>query len=158
MGQVQWTPELAKLRLKTKFWTLARRKCMGHKIDRKFFRRVARAANMPTHFREDSIEIKAIIEDLRKELKRYKHKHFNKRSTWLEGLANAIAQEQESTPKEPGGNEVRKLKVLRQLQHREQQRLQARVIKRATRATSTYQSLDHIDYNEGHQTIDPASQ
>jgi hypothetical protein len=72
MGKIQWTPELAVIRNCIRYWTLARKKCLGFKIDRKFFKRVAHSVNQPSTL---NIE-RSVAEDnllrARNELKLYK--------------------------------------------------------------------------------------
>jgi hypothetical protein len=90
-GCVQWSPELSVLNATKRFWYLADKKASGLKVDTKYFKRVARAANQNPLVlgRPDIIRNK--LQEASEKVKEYKRTHVNKRNSWLESLANAMA-------------------------------------------------------------------
>jgi hypothetical protein len=151
MGKTQWSPELASIRNSIKYWCLAKKKCQGFKIDRKYFRRVARSVNLPGTLNIEQSTAQTHLDRLRGELKRYKANHTNKRETWLVSLANALADAEEET--NTTDSDTLRLKHLKALQQREQQRRTARIIRRVVKGSTTYQPLDHVEFTTNDNVI-----
>jgi exonuclease III/sulfur relay (sulfurtransferase) DsrC/TusE family protein len=145
MGKVSWSPELAQNKITLKYWCLAKRTMMGKSIDRKFFRRIANAANLPERVQEDSEQIQAFINIYTNIIKQYKKSHVKKRETWLEGLASALAAEEASNSTDM---ELKRLKHIKQLHQREQQRQSARTIRHAVASDNNHQQLNHIVFDD----------
>jgi endonuclease/exonuclease/phosphatase family metal-dependent hydrolase len=141
VGRVQWTPELARLRLIKKFWVLAYRRSSKYAIDFKFFSRIARKLNKDPKTNWQIGDIYDNIKQAKEDLKAYKRKHINKRSSWLDNLALAMAQED---GRDDQDIDLRATKYITILKHREAQRTSARVIRRITRGTKACQQLDHV--------------
>jgi hypothetical protein len=118
-------------------------------IDRKFFTRTARAAQLPEEVVENTDQIQDQIERQKETIQKYKKKHGKKRETWLEGLAKALAAEHTSSNTDENYKRMQYLKALRQREH---QRHSARIIRQAVYADNTYQPLDHtqFDTDDGH--------
>jgi hypothetical protein len=92
---------------------------------------------------EDSESIQQHIVQQQELIKNYKRKHTNKRETWLEGLAKALADDDGSSS---GDTNQKRLRYIKALQQREQQRLSARIIRQNVHAENNYQQLDHITF------------
>jgi hypothetical protein len=143
-GNIQWTPELAKLRLIKKFWTLEYRRRSKYRIDFKFFSRVARKVGLdPKHCWEMG-EIHDNIRKAKNDLSTYKKLHAQKRGTWLEGLAQALADNEESGTQD---KDITTMKYITMLKQREEQRSSARIIRRIVHSSKAFQQLDHVDFD-----------
>jgi hypothetical protein len=144
MGKVQWSPEFAQHKITLKFWCLTQRAKQGNSIDRKFFRRIARAANLPELVHEDVEQVQEHIRLQLEMIRQYKKKHVRKRETFLEGLAKALADDESSNSND---KEMNRMKYIRLLLQREQQRQSAQIIRHAVAANNNYQQLDHVVFN-----------
>jgi hypothetical protein len=149
MGKVHWSPEFAQQKLTLKYWCLAFRICQGKSIDKKFFRRIAKAADLPATVSLEAATVQEHITTQRESIKLYKKKHIRKRETFLEGLAKALAEEVHN------GNDkdLKRMNYIKLLHQREQQRQSARTIRYTVAPDNMYQQLDHIvfDNDEGNQ-------
>jgi hypothetical protein len=145
LGRLQWTPELANIRIVLKYWCLVKKICDGHSIDRKVFQRIAKQAELPQRVHVDINQVKQNIRQQQLQIKQYKSQHVKVRASWLEGLALALVQEQTNHTDD---REVKKLKMLRVLQHREQQQNNARMIKQTVSTGTPYLPMDHVEYTD----------
>jgi hypothetical protein len=147
-GRLQWSPELSLLRIQKKFWVLAykRKTKQKRKVDSKFFQRIAKAAQLDPFTLPSPDHIQTEIHKINTKLKQYSINHQDRRTTWLEGLALALAINDGDTNDHQ--QEIKKLQFLRQLQQREEQRLSARVIRNAVSCSDSYQQLDHVIFKD----------
>jgi hypothetical protein len=152
MGTIQWTPELAEIRNLIRYWSLARKKCLGFKIDRKFFKRVAHSVSLPSKLDVERSIVDDSLGKARQKLKQYKATHIDRRETWLEGLAKALAAKSqgEDTP----AIDLHRLKHLKLLRQHEAQRRTARVIRRVIYGSTLYQPLDQVQFTTQNNTIE----
>jgi hypothetical protein len=113
-------------------------------VDTKYFKRVARAANQNPLIvgRPDIISDK--LQEATEKVKEYKKAHVDKRNSWLENLANAMAI---NDAKEDDDINVKSLSYIKLLRHREDQRVGARIIRRATGGNTSFQQLDHVVFD-----------
>jgi hypothetical protein len=146
-GNIQWSPELAMLRVQKKFGTLALKRQSKKKVkgDTKFFRKIARLAQINHQHGLNRTEVEIKIKNINKQLQKYRQNHREIRSSWLESLAVALAQADSRTTSE--NNEVKRLAYLKQLRQRESQRLSARIIKNVTKEGNYFQQVDHVDFD-----------
>jgi hypothetical protein len=152
MGKVLWSPEFALLKTNLKYWCLTHKTLQGKSIDMKFFRRIAKAANLPTQVQQDFDQVQEAIQTQKELIKLYKKKHVTKRETFLEGLAKALAEKEASNSQD---KDIKRLHFVKLLHQREQQRLSARTIRNVVSAENNYQQLDHIVFEdeEGNQVV-----
>jgi hypothetical protein len=91
-GSIQWTPDLANLRITIKFLIMARKRKQKIGVDRKIFNRIARRANRsPTNLPDIDI-LEHQLEEAKAQLRQYKQSHVANRASWLERLASAMAE------------------------------------------------------------------
>jgi hypothetical protein len=145
VGKVQWSPEFAQHKINLKYWCLAYRMTQGKSIDRKFFRRIAHAAELPERVQATEEGITEHIQATKEEIKLYKKRHVSTRETFLEGLAKALAEEESYNTHD---KEMKRLKYIKILHQREQQRQSARTIRHAVSANNNFQQLDHITFED----------
>jgi hypothetical protein len=151
-GYVQWTPELSILNATKRFWYLANKKVSGLKVDTKYFKRVARVANQNPLILGRSDIISEKLQEATEKVREYKRTHVDKRNSWLEGLASAMAHNE---AKEDDDIDVKTVSYMKLLKHREDQRTGARIIRRVTGDGTSFQSLDHVvfDNDQGIQEV-----
>jgi hypothetical protein len=121
-GCVQWSPEFAVLNASKQFWYLANKKVSGLKVDTKYFKRVARAANLNPMVLGRPDIIYAKLQEATERVREYKRDHANKRNSWLENLANAMANKD---VREGEDIDAKTLSYIKLLKHWEDQRLGA---------------------------------
>jgi hypothetical protein len=143
-GAMQWTPELSMLSITKKFWFLAQKKISGLRVDTKYFKRVARAANQNTLVLAQPNKIERNLKEVTEKLREYKKNHVDKRNGWLESLAKAMA---DKDAKEGEDIDVKTVSYIKLLRHREDQRIGARIIRRVTGGESLFQPLDHVSFD-----------
>jgi hypothetical protein len=150
VGRLQWTPELARLRLVKKFWVLAYRRRSKYAVDFKFFSRIARKLNKDPR---TNWEMDVIYDDIAKakeDLVNYTKQHSNTRATWLDGLALAMA---ENDGRDDHDRDLRVVNYVTVLKRREEQRSSARVIRRITQGPKVFQQLDHVIFDVDGKSI-----
>jgi hypothetical protein len=133
VGRLQWTPELARLRRRSKY-----------EVDFKFFARIARKLNKDPRTNWDMDVIYDNLTTAKEDLAKYKKQHANKRATWLDGLALAMA---ENDGRDDRDIDLRVMNYATVLKRREEQRTSARVIRRITQGSKVYQQLDHVIFD-----------
>lgn len=134
MGQVPFSPALLNSWKKIKAWRLIIRKCEGKKIDSRYLKRTLKAADIGD---QSLITISEAKENLQTSLTTYRYLKkdaYAARSTWLEEVATARAEE---------GN-ISAAQEMRNLVTRERQRNDARQIRFAL-AENTRRGLGSIE-------------
>ena len=141
VGKIQWSPQFSELMLQKKYWILQmKRKCKGN-VDQKFLKRMA------AHLKKD-VKSTLTVDEMQQQLKEvkqriniYKRKHEQSRQSWLESLAQAQAQQISIDE-----DESRRLQIciLRQLREREDQRRNARIIRRVNDGGNRLGGIDRV--------------
>ena len=118
-GAISWTPKYKKLRLRRIYWQLSVRKAYGQRISTKKLSRMAKTLRIKWNPNRTLDEIHAKLKAAKKAYNRFTPKADEARATFIEGLAQARAQLNDTTQ----ADELRKMRRI------EEQRRSARVIK-----------------------------
>jgi hypothetical protein len=120
-GEVPWSPSLQEIMDRIAAWKLMRRKREGKRVSSQLLRRKLKSASLESRSSASLTESIEALNDAYTELKIFKKQAQLKRTSWLEELASARAIDG-----------IRKVATeVRQLEQREKQRRNARLIRRA---------------------------